>query len=66
MSPLLLVVEVLGGKDDLWEIICPESYGGVTFDLGPLLQGRMRSLIPVMAYIPLTVTHGGFGCEDNL
>ena len=23
-----------GGKDDLWEIICPESYGGVTFDLG--------------------------------
>ena len=25
-----------GGKDDLWEIMCPESYGGVTFDLGPL------------------------------
>ena len=49
ISPLLLVIEVLdvkttyrksgfGGKDDLiWEIICPECYGGVTFDLGPLL-----------------------------
>ena len=55
-----------GGKDDLWEIICPESYGGVTFDLGPLLQGPMWSLIPIMAYISLTITHGGFGCEDNL
>ena len=54
------------GKDDLWEIICPESYGGVTFDLGPLLQGRMWSLIPIMAYLSLTITHGGFGCEDNL
>ena len=40
-----------GGKDDLWEIICLESYGGVTFDLGPLLQGRMWSLIPSMDYI---------------
>ena len=32
-----------GGKDnlwDLWEIICSESYYGVTFDLGPLLQGE--------------------------
>ena len=55
-----------GGKDDLWEIICPESYGGVTFDLGPLLQGQMWSLIPIMAYIVLTITSGGFGFEDNL
>ena len=30
-----------GSKDDLWEIIYHESYGGVTFDLGPLLQSRM-------------------------
>ena len=44
----------------------PESYGGVTFDLVPLLQGRMWSLIPIMAYISLTITRGGFGCEDNL
>ena len=55
-----------GSKDDLWEIIFPESYGGVTFDLGPLLQRRMWSLIPIMAYIFLTITHVGFGCEDNL
>ena len=55
-----------GGIDDFWEIICPESYGGVTFDLGPLLQGRMWSLIPIMAYISLIITRGGFGCEDNL
>ena len=55
-----------GGKDDLWEIICPESYGGVRFDLGPLLKGRMWSLIPIMAYILLTITRGGFECEDNL
>ena len=54
------------GKDDLWEIICPKSYGGVKFDLGPLLQGRMWSLIPTMACISLTITRGGFGCEDNL
>ena len=51
---------------DLWEIICPRSYGGITFDLGPLLQDRMWSLIPIMAYISLTITRGGFGCEDNL
>ena len=39
-----------GGKDDLWEIICPESYGGVTFDLGPLLQGRMWPLQGVSSH----------------
>ena len=55
-----------GGKDDLWEIICPKCYGVVTFDLGPLLQFRMWSLIPIMAYISLTISRGGFGCEDNL
>ena len=55
-----------GGKDELWEIDCPESYGGVTFNLGPLLQGRMWSLIPIIAYISLTITCGGFGCEDYL
>ena len=49
-----------GTKDDLWEIICPESYGAVTFDLGPLLQGQMWSLIPIVAYISLTITRGGF------
>ena len=41
--------------------MCPESFGGVTFDLGPLLQGRMWALIPIMAYMSLSITH-----EDNL
>ena len=50
----------------LWKIICNESYGGVTFNLGPLLQRRMWSLITIMAYISLAITCGGFGCEDNL
>ena len=54
-----------GGKDDLWESICRESLGGVTFDLGPLLKGQMWPLIPIMAHISLTITLGGFGCEDN-
>ena len=63
---LIIGHRAFGGKDDLWEIICPESYGGVTFDLGSLLQGQMWSLIPIMAYISLTITRGGFGCEENL
>ena len=47
-----------GGKEDLREIICPESYGGVTFDLWPLVQDQIWSLIPIMAYISLTITRG--------
>ena len=43
-------------KDDLREIICPESYGGVTFDLGSLLQGRMWSLIPTHENIILCMS----------
>ena len=68
MAYIFLVIgrRGFGGKEDLWEIICPESYGGVTFEFGPLLQGQMWSLIPIMAYISLTITRGGFGCEDNL
>ena len=68
MAYIFLIIgrRVFGGKDNLWEIICPESYGGVTFDHRPLLRGRMWSLIPKMAYISLIITRGGFGCEDNL
>ena len=33
--------------------MCPESFGGVRFDLGSLLQGRMWYLIPMMDYISL-------------
>ena len=63
---LIIGCRGFGGKDDLREIICPKSYDGVTFDFGPLLQCQMWSLIPIMANIFLTITHGGFGCEDNL
>ena len=31
--------------------MCPESFGGVRFDLGSLFQGRMWYLIPMMDYI---------------
>ena len=64
--PLMIGRRGFSGKDTLWEIICPKFYGGVTFDLRPLLEGRMWSLIPIMAYISLTITSGGFGFEDNL
>ena len=46
---LIIGCRGFGSKDHLCEIICTESYGGVTFDLWPLLQGRMWSLIPIMA-----------------
>ena len=43
-----------------------ESFGEVRFDLGPLLQGRMWYLIPMMDYISPIIGCRGFGCEDNL
>ena len=42
----------------------PESFGGVRFDLGSLLQGRMWYLIPMMDYISPIIGHRGFRCED--
>ena len=46
--------------------MCSESYGGVRFDLGSLLQGRMWYLVPMMDYNSLIIGRRGFGCEDNL
>ena len=46
--------------------MCPESFGGVRFDLGSLFQGRMWYLIPLMGYISPIFGRTGFGCEDNL
>ena len=46
--------------------MCPESFAGFRFDLGPLLQGQMWFFIPIMAYISLVIGRRGFGCEDNL
>ena len=48
--------------------MCPESFGGVRFDLGPLLQGRMWYLIVDTydgLYLPI-IGHRGFQCEDSL
>ena len=30
--------------------MCPESFAGFRFDLGPLLQGQMWFFIPIMTY----------------
>ena len=54
-----------GCEDNLSEIMCPKSFGGLRFDLRSLLQGRMWSLIPLMAYIPLIIGRRDFGCEDE-
>ena len=31
--------------------MCPESFAGFRFDLGPFLQDQMWFFIPIMAYI---------------
>ena len=36
-----------------------ESCGVVRFDLGPLLEGQMLSLIPIMVYISLIIGRRG-------
>ena len=54
-----------GGKDDLWEIMCPESFGDVRFDLGALLEGQMWSLIPVMVYISIIIGRRGLDVETT-
>ena len=55
-----------GCEDKLQEIMCPESFGGVRFDLGSLLQGRMWYLIAMMDYISPIIGRRGFGCDDKL
>ena len=40
--------------------MCPESFAGFRFGLGPLLQGQMWFFIPIMAYISLFIGHKGF------
>ena len=46
--------------------MCPESFGDVRFDFGPILQGQMWFFIPIMAYISLVIGRRDFVCEDNL
>ena len=55
-----------GCEDNFWEIKRPESFAGLRFDRGPLLQDQMCFFIPIMAYISLVIGSKGFGCEDNL
>ena len=55
----------LGGKDNLWEIIWPESFGDVRFDFGALLEGRMWSLIPIIVYISLIIGHRGLDVKTT-
>ena len=51
-----------GCEDNLQEIMCLKSFGGLRFDLRSLLQGRLWSLIPLIVYISLIIN---FGCEDE-
>ena len=44
--------------------MCPESFSGMRFDLGSLLQGRMWYLIPMMRYISPIIGRRGFACEE--
>ena len=54
-----------GCEDNLWKIMCPESFAGFKFDRAPLLQGQMWFFIPTMAYISLVISRRGFGCENG-
>ena len=54
-----------GCEDNSWDIMCPESFAGVRFDLRSLLQGQMWSLLPIMAYISLTITCGGLDVKTT-
>ena len=45
--------------------MCPESFGGVRFDLRSLLQGRMWSLIPIMLYISLIIGRRGLDVKTT-
>ena len=45
--------------------MCPESFGDVRFDLGALFEGRMWSLIPIMAYISLIIGRRGLDVKTN-
>ena len=46
---------------NLWEIMGWESFGVITFDLGPLLQGQTRIARPKRAYNSLIFGSRGLG-----
>ena len=43
-----------------------ESFGVVSFDLGPLLQGQTRIAKPKSAYDSLIIGPRGVGCPTNI
>ena len=45
--------------------MCPESFAGFRFDLGPLLQGQMSFFMPIVAYVSLVIGRRSFGFEDK-
>ena len=58
ITHLLSILEVWVG---LWEIMGWESSGVVRFDLGPLLQGQMRTAKHKSAYNLLIIGPRGLG-----
>ena len=51
--PIMVYISLVIGRrgfgcDNLQEIMCPKSFGGVRFDIGSLLQGQMWYLIPMI------------------
>ena len=39
-----------GCENNLWEVVCPESFADFRFHLGALGQGQMSFSIPIMTY----------------
>ena len=54
-----------GCKDNLQEIMCPESFGDVRFHLGAFFEGRKWSLIPIMVYISLIIGRRGLDVKTT-
>ena len=57
----MLVVKTTYGKSSALILIV-----GSHLTLGPSFKVECGPIIPIMAYISLAITHGGFGCENNL
>ena len=66
LYPPIIGCRGFGCEDNLYEIVCPESFGGVILDLRYLLQGRMWALVLRMAYMSFFIGRRGFGGKDDL
>ena len=61
ITHLLLVLDVWDSKPTYKEMMFWESSGVVGFDLGPLLEGQMRTAKLKSAYNSLIIGPRGFG-----